>query len=58
MGLTQYLRKLIKKQKNKEKKIMALTNEKSGENKIWIIFTYTGHQSTKLTKIFKEIKKG
>ena len=46
---------LIKKHKTKENIITTLTNHNAEGNKT-VMFTYTGHDSTKLPKILKTIK--
>jgi hypothetical protein len=49
--------KLLHKYKNKQNTISALDTQKDNINKNWISYTYTGNETTKLTKIFKQIDK-
>ena len=44
------IHKLIRKQKSKQNKIIALSKIETSESNKWITLTYTGNESTRLAR--------
>ena len=51
------INKLLHKHKSKQNTISALENQKDDTDNKWVSFTYTGNETTKLAKLFKQIDK-
>ena len=51
------INKLLHKHKSKQNTISALENQKGDPSNKWISLTFTGNETAKLAKLFKQIDK-